>query len=83
MYGARSPRRRAACDVVELRLGEHGGADRARDHRREDQPDDEDDDPPVPCFPTAVTIRIAVTISGSARTASTSRLTPSSTMPRK
>ena len=34
-------------------------------------------------LPTAVTIRIAVTMRGSARTASTSRLMPSSTKPRK
>ena len=42
MYGARSPRSRAACDVVELALAEHGGADGAGDDGREDEPDHDD-----------------------------------------
>ena len=37
----------------------------------------------VPCCPTAVTMRIAVMINGSERTASISRLAMSSTSPRK
>ena len=37
MYGARSPRSRAACDVVELALAEHRRAHGAGDDRREDE----------------------------------------------
>ena len=42
MYRAPSPRRRAARHVVELALEQHRGAHRARDQRREHDPDDDD-----------------------------------------
>ena len=42
MYGARSPRSLRRLDVVEVALGEHGRADRARDGRREGDADHDD-----------------------------------------
>ena len=64
--------------VVELALEQHRGPHRARDQRREHDPDHEDDHAGW-TRPSARSRRCAVTISGSARNASTMRLITSST----